>query len=156
MLVIRSYRPADVPGIARAFYDSVRLVAAERYDAAQVRAWANEVPNVVTWSARLASPNRTTFVAEYDAAIVGFVEIEADGHLDLLFRTPDGAGLGTATKLYAAAEAHARALGITRIFTEASLLAEPFFAKHGFAVESREEIERRGVMLPRTRMAKTL
>ncbi len=156
MLVVRPYRPADVGAIARVFYDSVRLVASSRYDAAQVRAWANEVPDVVTWTARLAQPTRTTFVAERDGAIVGFLEIEDDGHLDMLYRSPAGEGLGVATKLYAAAEAHARGRGVARITTEASLLAEPFFAKHGFVVEEREEIERRGIAIPRARMAKAL
>ncbi len=74
----------------------------------------------------------------------------------MLYRSPAGEGLGVATKLYAAAEAHARGLGVARIFVEASLLAEPFFAKHGFIVEAREEIERRGVLIPRARMTKTL
>jgi putative acetyltransferase len=156
VLVVRSYRSGDVAAIARVYYDSVRLVASSRYDAAQVRAWANEVPNVVTWSARLAQPTRATFVAELDGAIVGFLEIEDDGHLDMLYRSPAGEGLGVAAKLYAAAEAHARDRGVARITTEASLLAEPFFAKHGFVVERREGVERRGVPIPRARMAKTL
>jgi putative acetyltransferase len=156
MLVVRSYRPEDTAAIARVFYDSVRLVASSRYDAAQVRAWANEVPNVVTWAARLAQPTRATFVAELDGAIVGFLEIEDDGHLDMLYRSPAGEGLGVATKLYAAAEGHARARRAARIFTEASLLAEPFFAKHGFVVDARIDIEVRGVRIAHARMAKPL
>ena len=156
MLTIRSYRADDVAGIARAFYASVREVASARYDAAQVRAWANEVPNVVTTRARLEQPTRTTYVAELDGTIVGFVEIADDGHLDMLYRTPAGAGLGVAAKLYAAAETRARACGVARIVADASLLVEPFFAKHGFAVESREERLMRGVTLPYARMTKPL
>jgi putative acetyltransferase len=156
LLTIRSYRAEDVAEIARAFYASVREVASSRYDAAQVRAWANEVPNIVTTRARLEQPTRTTYVAELDGTIVGFIEIEDDGHLDMLFRTPAGAGLGVAAKLYAAAESRARERGVASIVTEASLLAEPFFAKHGFAVEARDERIMRGVALPRARMVKTL
>ncbi|WP_298210913.1 hypothetical protein [Acidovorax sp.] len=37
-----------------------------------------------------------------------------------------------------------------------SLRAEPFFAVHGFVVEQRQQVERRGVVLRNARMAKQL
>ena len=41
-------------------------------------------------------------------------------------------------------------------FADVSLTAEPFFARHGFAVEARQQVERHGVVLRNTRMAKLL
>lgn len=46
--------------------------------------------------------------------------------------------------------------GITRLWADVSLRAEPFFAANGFVVEQRQQVERRGVVLCNARMAKTL
>jgi putative acetyltransferase len=46
--------------------------------------------------------------------------------------------------------------GTPRLWADVSLTAEPFFARHGFAVEARQQVERHGVVLRNTRMAKLL
>ena len=44
--------------------------------------------------------------------------------------------------------------GITQLFADVSLTAEPFFRKSGFVVESRQLVEVRGVVLANARMCK--
>lgn len=97
-----------------------------------------------------------TFVAERLGEPVGFIEMERDGYLSMLYRVPGVAGSGVAEALYRAAEERAHELGIRRIRTEASLLAESFFLSHGYTLVQREEVERNGAFLPRARMFKTL
>jgi putative acetyltransferase len=53
-------------------------------------------------------------------------------------------------------EGRARVHGHTRLETEASLLAEPFFARHGWRVLQRQEVERDGVKIPNAVMEKRL
>ena len=62
---------------------------------------------------------RRTLVAEEGGEVVGFTELEGDGYLDML---------------YEAIERAARDQGSSRIFTEASITARPFFERRGFRV----------------------
>lgn len=43
-----------------------------------------------------------------------------------------------------------------RLWADVSLAAEPFFAARGFAVETRQAVERAGVVLHNARMGKAL
>jgi putative acetyltransferase len=97
-----------------------------------------------------------TFVAERCDGLVGFIELERDGRLNMLYRLPGACGSGVAEALYRVVETRARELGIPAIRTEASLLAESFFTAHGYRIEQRENVKRNGVFLPRARMFKML
>nr|WP_232630084.1 GNAT family N-acetyltransferase [Methylobacterium sp. Leaf118] len=61
---------------------------------------------------------------------------------------------GVARALVAAAEAHAVALGLDGLTTEASLTARPFFEAVGFRVLAEETVERGGQRFRRYRMRK--
>jgi putative acetyltransferase len=154
MITIRPYRDGDARSLVHVFFRSVRELARVKYDAEQVRAWAPEVPDVSKWEARMRL--NETFVAEREETLVGFIELERNGHLQMLYRSPGSAGNGVAEALYRVAEARARELGVARMYTEASLLAEGFFAKRCYRVAERETVERNGVLLARARMFKVL
>ena len=98
-----------------------------------------------------------TFVAvSDDDAPVGWIELEPDGHVEMLYCAPEAAGRGVAPQLYAAAEALARERGLTRLTTAASQFAESFFLKHGWTGDEGETVVRFGVAIERARMSKTL
>jgi putative acetyltransferase len=151
---IRPYRDGDARFLVYVFFASVRELACMKYDSEQVRAWAPDVPDPAEWGKRMRS--HETFVAERDGEPVGFIELERDGHLRMLYRVPGVAGGGVAAELYRVMEERARELGVRRIHTEASLLAESFFVSHGYQLDQREVVERNGVSLPRARMFKIL
>ena len=46
--------------------------------------------------------------------------------------------------------------GITRLFADVSLTAEPFFSRDSFVVQARQQVEVRGVVLANARMGKAL
>ena len=153
-LTVRPYRDGDAEALVLIFFASVRQLARVKYSEEQVRAWAPGVPDPSVWEARMGS--NETFVAECNGREVGFIELERDGHLCMLHRSPNDSGQGVAEMLYQAVEARAYELKIPRIFTEASHMAESFFAAHGYVVDGRESAEREGVLLPRARMSKML
>ena len=66
-------------------------------------------------------------MAALDGAIVGFAELEGDGHLDTLYVHHEHQGRGIASALLDRIEAEARRLGMARLYTEASITAQPFF-----------------------------
>ena len=61
-----------------------------------------------------------------------------------------------ASQLFGRTEATLRALGVTQLYTEASLLGRPFFTRHGFMVKEEQHIELRGAQFLRFAMVKAL
>ena len=151
---IRCYEAEDALQIARLFYETVRSVNRADYSEEQVQAWAPEVPDPEAWHARMA--DRRTLVAEDGGEVVGFAELEEDGHLDMLYLRKDAVGRGVGSLLYRATEREAREQGIGLILTEASVTACPFFERWGFRVVRKQTVERRGVDLTNFAMEKPL
>jgi putative acetyltransferase len=151
---IRYYEAGDAFEITRLFYETVRSVNRTDYSKEQVEAWAPEIPDHEAWHARMAG--RRTLVAEEDGEVVGFAELEEDGHLDMLYCRKDAVGRGVGSVLYGAVEREAREQEMGRIFTEASVTARLFFERQSFRVVREETVARRGVELTRFAMEKPL
>jgi putative acetyltransferase len=153
-LHIRDFRGEDAAALARLFFDTVRTVNLGDYSREQVEAWAPAVPDAAAWRKRMAG--RHTLVAEDETGLVGFVELEEHGHVDMLYCRADRVRQGVGSALYAAVEARARRLGLKRLFTSASLTARPFFERQGFRVLYSRTVERLGVELTQFGMEKDL
>lgn len=151
---IRYYGAEDAAAIAHLFYETVRSVNRADYSQEQVEAWAPEVPEPEAWHARLYG--RRTLVAEQGGEVVGFAELEGDGHLDMLYCRKDAVGRGVGSRLYRAIEQAARECGLGRVFTEASISARPFFKRHGFRTIRERTVLRRGVEMTNFAMEKLL
>ena len=124
------------------------------YSDEQVAAWAPRVPDSEEWHARMAA--RRTLVAQEGNAVVGFAELESDGHLNTLYLRKDAVGRGVGRRLYEAVERKARGQGLERIFTEASITARPFFEPRGFHVVRERTVVVRGVSMTNFAMEKDL
>lgn len=151
---IRSFQPADAIPLGEVFHRSVREGALHRYDRAQVEAWAPHAPTDARWEERLAEAD--TVVAIEGDNRLGFMNVDDNGYLDLAFVLPERMGQGVSDLLYAVLESRARARGIEKLSTQASLLAEPFFARHGWSTVRRQEVEINGVVLKNAWMEKSL
>ncbi|CAN5700191.1 GNAT family N-acetyltransferase [soil metagenome] len=150
---IRAYEEKDAPEIVRLFYDTVHSINRSDYSDEQVEAWAPEIPDASVWHRRMAS--RKTLVAVENDEVVGFAELEADGHLDMFYLRKDVVGRGVGQRLYRAVEGEALAWGVGRIFTEASITARPFFLRQGFDVVREQTVQRRRVSLTNFVMEKS-
>ncbi|WP_404418553.1 GNAT family N-acetyltransferase [Brevundimonas vesicularis] len=150
---IRAYDEADLDALIDLFAGSVRQVASRDYSPAQIEAWAPVAVNREHWATRLGS--RPTYVAQA-SGIVGFSDLEPDGHIDMLFVHADHQGRGVARALLDHIHARANEQGIVRLFTEASITARPFFERHGFEVIEAQDVELRGQTFRNYRMAKSL
>ncbi len=149
---IRSYQANDLESVATVFTESVHGLASARYDALQCSAWAQRPPDLSSWQERLSKLH--TLVAEADGDISGFLSYDMTGHIDLLFVSPAYARRGVASLLYRNAELALNASGVTEQFTEASLVARPFFESKGFSVVEEQVVTRNGVELKRFAMRK--
>jgi putative acetyltransferase len=129
-VLIRDYQPSDVATIAQLFYETVRSVNQQHYSEEQVRAWAPEIPDTRIWHARMSG--RCTLVAEDSGDIVGFAELERDGHIDMFYCRHDMIGRGVGRSLYEALESKAIDMKLQRIFADVSITGRPFFERCGF------------------------
>ena len=124
------------------------------YTPAQQEAWAPSPVDYAQWRARLST--KKPFVAIIDNQVVGFIELDGDGHIDCTYTHPDFQGRGVASALYDYLLAAAKAAGIRRLYVEASLIAKPFFAQRGFVLVKQNEVRRNGVSLINFSMEKYL
>lgn len=149
---IRHACDADLAAIAELFTESIHGLAGAHYDVAQRAAWAPRPPDLEGWRTRLAGLR--TLLAEDAAGLLGFLSYEPDGHIDLLYTAATQARRGVATALLQRAEREMGTLGADVFHTEASLVAQPFFARHGYAVVAEEVAYRQGLAFRRLRMNK--
>lgn len=151
---VRGFLVGDTEATAQIYFDAVRLGTHDHYTENQRQAWAPRVPDGLEWRDRLT--NQTTLVAECDDRVVGFMTLNDDGHIDLAFVAPAFIGKGVAKRLYDVILTEAVARGLSRLHTEASLLARPFFERQGWSVVKQQSVHTRGVFLTNFVMEKQL
>lgn len=151
---LRPYHLEDAPVLAQLFRETVHTVNRRDYTPAQAEAWAPAQIDLERWRTKLSGEE--VVVAEISGEIVGFCSWTADGYLDFIFVHHAHQRKGIAAALYSAAEQALRARGLTRIHTQASVTAQPFFARQGFTVVKHQLVHVRGVDLPNAVMEKTL
>jgi putative acetyltransferase len=151
---VREYRPADLDALIALFRESVRKIARRDYTQSQVLAWAPDDIDRTSWALRRSS--RPTWVAEIEGALAGFTDLTADGLLDMLYVHPAYQGRGVARALIERAESAARASGLARLRTAASITARPVFERMGFQVVEAQRVILRGEALMNYRMEKLL
>ncbi|PTW47112.1 GNAT family N-acetyltransferase [Rhodovulum kholense] len=149
-LRLRRARPGDGAPTRAVFHDAVHRGASLSYSPEERDAWSPspEVPD--DWEQKLLS--RHTVIAEIRGALVGFMTLSEDGYLDFAYVAPDWTGRGIGRALLQAILREARRTGLGRLSTEASLVARPFFARHGWRETARQSVIRHGVALTNFRM----
>ena len=154
MVTLRPYQPDDGPSLLALFRDTIRRVNSRDYSPAQVAAWASDNINTVRWLGRFAG--RFVPVAEEVGRPVGFAELEENGHVDRVYVSADRQRRGIGRQLLAALVVEARRVGRTRLYTEASVTARPFFEAQGFTVLAPQVVTCRGLDFVNYRMERLL
>lgn len=156
-LLIRPYRMGDAKPLGKLFHNAVRYGAKDHYTRRQRMAWSPKPRACQLWAIELYSPNVDTFVAEWGGRAVGFMTLAPEtGHLDFAYVAPNLRGAGVANALYHMIEGRARTVGLRRLETEASHMAERFFLRRGWHLLARQEVVRNGIKIPNARMEKYL
>lgn len=153
---IRKYKQKDAGPLCVLVVRSVRHVASKDYSPDQVRVWADRVPSRERMD-QLGLDGRLRFVAvdEMDYPL-GFADLERDGHIGYFYAAPEAVGRGIGRMLCEAIEKEAMALGLKRLFVEASETAKPFFIRLGFKVDHKREFEIERVAIHNWAMDKKL
>ena len=147
----RPYTETDLGAVAALFTASVHELGAPHYSAVQREAWAPRPPDLGAWAIRLAELK--TLLLFDESGLLGFIAYGDSGHIDLLFTSPKAERRGVASSLFQQLE---RDLPGIELFTEASLVAKPFFLRHGFCVTEMQQVVRGGVAFQRFAMRKAV
>jgi len=145
VFAIRTYQTNDARLIAELFHSAVHGIDPSIYSKAQQEAWAPTPPDYPSWQTRLSGTQ--PFVATLDDQVIGFVELEADGHIDCFYVHPNHQRKGVAQTLFDHLLADAKKRRMSRLYVEASKVAKPFLRKNGFVVMTENRVERRGQVL---------
>jgi putative acetyltransferase len=154
LMQIRPAQFSDAPILMRLFYDTVHQVNCKDYSLEQLNAWAPALTDQRHWQPQFWS--QWTFVAEEGAKVVGFCELEQDGHIGCFYCHYQHQRQGIGSSLLQHLEATALQEGCDRLYTEASITARPFFERWGFRVVQAQEVERHGILLRNYVMGKIL
>ncbi len=154
MMKIRLFQPEDTEQIAQLFHDTVRYINIQDYFQEQVEAWSPNDIYFRNWLEICLS--RFTYVAEKDSKIIGFGELEANGHIDFFYCHCNYQRQGVGEKIYKAIENKAVELNLIRLFTEASITAQAFFIKQGFSIVKEQQVACRGETFKNYLMEKQL
>lgn len=152
---IRPFRPADAPALAALFHAAVHRAGSRYYAPEQLHAWSPAPPPPDRY---IEQAHGRTFLVAQDAAgrVIGYGDLERDGHIDHLYCHPDVIGTGVGGAILDALEQAARGDAIARLYVEASENARPLFERRGFTLDARNDFERRGVAIHNYRMSKRL
>ena len=136
--MIRNYEHGDHEEIAKIFPEAIHQIASEYYTEEQCLAWSEKEPNPLHWEKRCAK--KKPFVYLIKGAVVGFIELDPDGHIDCLYVHPNAKRKGIASALIQHVLGVCNEQRIETIYVEASLCARPVFEKIGFKVVEKQEI----------------
>ena len=147
---IRPYRDDDAEALAEIIHAAIEVIGPHGYSPRQIAAWSARHPGAEKFRERVAKGDLIFVAADVEDRAVAYALLETDGHLDHLYNHPDHTRRGLALEVLMAAEAHAQAIGLTRLYTEASELARPAFEKAGYSVTHRRDftIEHYGEDVP--------
>lgn len=145
----------DAKEAARLFHATVHTVNARDYSPSQVGAWApNDESFLESIAAKLAG-QRGICIKEC-GILLGFGTLDENSDIDMLYVHKDRQGQGIARRILLELEAIAIASGKTTVSADASLTAQPFFERMGYATVRKQTVMRRGVELTNFRMEKRL
>lgn len=153
---VRPYRNEDAAALAIVFERAVRGIASRDYSPAQIEAWIGPGPREARFRTKMADGRRCWVAVDEHGQVTAFVDLEADGHIDLLFADPVVAGRGAATALLDSLERAARESGVPHLHVEASEPARRFFLKRGYSVVQRRDCEIGGVAIHNYAMERRL
>lgn len=148
-ILIRPYNSTDCQKLADLFYQTVHSVNAKDYTPDQLHAWATGYVDLCQWDKSFTE--NYTLIAETDDEIVGFGDIDKNGYLNRLFVHRDYQGIGIATAICDKLET---TVDVSKIVTEASITARPFFEKRGYILICEQQVERNGMKLTNYLMEK--
>jgi putative acetyltransferase len=149
---IREFRVGDEPALFSVFHSAVHQLAARYYTREQVDAWAPDDMDQAYWNARVRAIK--PFVLEDGGLIIGYADVQPNGHIEHFFVRGTHARRGAGRLLMEKIHEVAARAGMVELSSDVSLAAQAFFERFGFHVVERRSPVIRGVALDNALMRK--
>ena len=153
-ITIRLATANDLESILQLFQETIEVINANDYSSKQIEVWKNGAGRKQRWLEKIGLHH--FLVAELNNQIAGFASISKEGYLDFMYVSKDHQRRRIATELYKALEQFARENQFSKITSDVSITAKPFFQKQGFIVLHQQEVLIDGVPLINYKMEKFL
>lgn len=150
-ITMREKDGSDDAAIGQVMFDAIHK-GRSLYTPQERNAWLAAPNSGPDWTDRLAA--QFVAVARDAHRVVGTMTLKGD-YIDLAYVAPEAQGQGLFRRLFEAVERAAKAQGHDRLWTHASLMAQPAFRAMGFHVIRHERIAQKGQFLSRAEMEKT-
>ena len=153
-MYVRDFTFGDEPALQAVFYSAVHTTAASDYTPAQLDTWAPDRPDMERWTVQMRAIR--PFVVEEEGRIVGYADLQVNGYIDHFYVSGTNARRGVGRILMDRIHTRAQELKLTRLFSDVSRTAQPFFKRFGFLVLEHKTVVVGGVSLPNALMTKDL
>lgn len=154
-IFIRNYRSEDTQALANIYYNTIHRINIKHYTQEQVDVWAPESSlDGESWAKKFLRTD--PIIAVVGNKVVGFAELEPNGHIDCFYCHHEWIGRGIGSALMNEIFKRAKNFNIDRLFSEVSITAKPFFEKLGFVVLSEQLMVRKGIELTNYKMERKL
>lgn len=131
-MLIRKATEKDIPAITQLFKETIESINSRDYNEEQVRVWSAGHAYTERWVNRLST--QYFIVAEIDDVITGMGSISQEGYLDIMYVHKDYQGCGIASALVDELLVNAASNNLSRVTSDVSITAKPFFERKGFTV----------------------
>lgn len=132
------------------YFTSIRMVCIKDYTQEQISAWAPESFDLSLFKEKMKKLN--PFVALSDKKVIGYADLQPDGHIDHFFVHGEHQGAGAGKALMSAIINNG--VGLSRLYSYVSHTAKPFYLKNGFIVIKVRNEEIRGVKIENNLMVR--
>jgi len=147
--MIRKYKPGDEKYLARIYHDAIYQLAANDYTQEQLDAWANPPLDIEDPKHKHRCEAKQPFVNVRDGRVVGFMELDPNGHIDCVYVDPAYARMGVVSEIMQEVKKEAKKLNIEKLYAEVSKTARSFFEHHDFVWIRDDVVNTRGVLFDR-------
>lgn len=149
---VRKLRKGEEKELWDLFYNTIHNVNIRDYDENQIEAWAPSDfdVNIAIQKFRDIDP----FVAIKNGKIIGYGDIQSDGLIDHFYCHHEFQRQGVGSVLFDTIEKEAEKNGISRMYSNVSITARPFFESKGFSVEKEQTLKVRDQQLTNFRMVR--
>src|SRR3954451_2954170 len=128
---IQKATPEDISELKKLYVGTITTINPKDYDEEQIKVWASTAERTESLLRRINE--QYFFVAENDDKnIIGFASLDKTGYLDLLYVHKDFQRMGVAKQLLQKIINTAIEWNISKLETDASITAKPFFEKNNF------------------------
>ncbi len=155
-ITTRPYQASDAEALASIYYNTIHHINSRDYSIEQINAWApaSSLEKLDGW--KLKWEKLIPIVALSENIVVGFAELESNGHIDCFYVHHEFQNQGVGSALMNAIETKATQNNSPLLYAVVSITAKPFFERRGFLVVKKQRVTIRGAELTNFVMEKIL